>query len=170
MEVIQSKINYICDYHNGPPKVEILVNDKSVHKFMAESGEESFNFTVEPGPFVFTIKHYDKNMKRDFNRFIEIKKLYFNGIDSKGLIWETTQKAEIPTWQNVEDFEWKSNLYLGHNAELSYHLSSPIVPFFIQYHQPSRKTSGHLQSKSADLLSEMKQYFEKKLKEKTNNS
>ncbi|MDK2772569.1 MAG: hypothetical protein KYX68_10140 [Flavobacterium sp.] len=166
MERIPTEIIYKSREHNGWPKCRVLVNDKVVHEFVAKETAEIFSFEVKSGNFSFTIQHYGKNMKKDINKFVEIKKLYFNDIDSKGLIWETVQKAEIPPWQKENNFNWNSNLYLGHNATLTWHLSSPIIPFFISYHQPQRKISGGLQFRDKNLLQNMKEYFEERLREK----
>ena len=82
------------------------------------------------------------------------------------MIWLTTQIAEIPTWQNKNDFNWQGNLYLGHNARLTYKFKSPIIEYLFDYHQPHIKNKENIAtSDNLKLISEMKSYFEVKIKE-----
>lgn len=165
MEKIFCRINYQSNRTKPFPKCKILINDKKIHDFVADKTHEEFVFEIPEGPFRFTIEHYDKNMKHETEKFIEILKIYFNDIDIKSMIWNTTQIAELPNWQKKEDFEWKSNLYLGHNATISYNLKSPIIKFLLDYHQPEIKTSSGMTSNNSKFLKEMKNYFIKIVEE-----
>lgn len=166
-EKINCKIKYVA---NDDPKVKILVNGKKVHEFIGNAEEETLNFSVASGDFTFRIVHYGKDMKREVNKFFEVKNIYFNDIDIKGLIWETTQVAELPSWQKQDDFNWKSNLYLGHNAYLDYKLQSPILEFLLEYHTKGAKVSSNMGSYDMDLLYEMKRYFSRIVKEQDEQS
>ena len=98
---MEEKINCRIDYeakHN--PKCRIVVNGRSVHDFVADGTTESFNFEVANGPFDFRILHYGKDMKREVDKFVEIKKIYFNDIDFKNMLWHTEQVPDLPKWQN----------------------------------------------------------------------
>jgi hypothetical protein len=143
------------------PKCKILVNGKIVHSFVGSSGKENFSFETHKGPFDFRIEHYGKNMKTEIEKFIEIKSIYFNDIDFKNKIWETTQVAEIPLWQRQSDFVWKANLYLGHNGYIEYKMESPVIDFLLEYHTKGAKVSSNMGSYDMDLLYEMKEYFAK---------
>ena len=114
------------------PKCKILVNGKAVHDFVGSTGEEDFLFEIDKGPFDFKIVHYGKDMKNDTEKFIELKAIYFNDIDFKNKIWETTQVAEIPAWQRQSDFKWDANLYLGHNGYIEYKMESPVIDFLLE--------------------------------------
>lgn len=166
MEHIHCRIEYIC---KDNPKVKILIDNKETHSFVGNKGNTEFTFSIDKKDFIFTIEHFGKNMKKDLEKFIEIKKIYFNDIDIKNMIWETTQIAELPKWQKSKDFKWKSNLYLGHNAKIEYKLQSPIIEFLLNYHQPIIKTSHGMASNNVNFLNEMKEYFEDKVKEQKKN-
>jgi hypothetical protein len=150
---------------NDNPKCKILVDNVVVHSFVAKDTVENFYFHVPKGKFNLKVLHYGKNMKTDVDRFIEIEKIFLNDIDLKNMIWETTQIAELPKWQNSKDFEWRSNLYLGHNAYIEYNLESPIIDFLLEYHTKGTKVSSNMDSYDMDLLYEMKDYFSKIVKE-----
>lgn len=165
MEHILCRIEYKS---KDNPKVKIHVNDKIVHTFVADKNYEKFEFCTREKKIVFKIEHYDKNMKREIDKHIEIKKIYFNDIDIKNMIWETIQKAEVPSWQNKNDFVWKSNLFLGHNASISYNLQSPIIEFLLNYHQPNKKLTQDISSNDDNLLYEMKDYFQSIVNNKKN--
>ena len=62
---------------NDNPKCRILVDGKVVHDFKARTDEENFSFDVNEGPFEFRILQYNKNMKKDTKKFIEVKAIYF---------------------------------------------------------------------------------------------
>jgi len=153
---------------NDQPKCRVLVNGKVVHDFIATGDEENFTFEVGHGPFVFRILHYGKNMKIETDKFLEIKSIYFNDIDFKNMIWDTSQVAELPEWQNKDDYEWKANLFLGHNGYIEYSMESPVINFLLEYHTKGAKVSSNMGSYDMDLLYEMKQYFEKIVKEQEN--
>jgi hypothetical protein len=151
------------------PKCKILVNGKAVHDFVGSTGEEDFLFEIDKGPFDFKIVHYGKDMKNDTEKFIELKAIYFNDIDFKNKIWETTQVAEIPAWQRQSDFKWDANLYLGHNGYIEYKMESPVIDFLLEYHTKGAKVSSNMGSYDMDLLYEMKEYFSNLVKEQDNN-
>ena len=162
----KEKINCKIDYESkDSPRCRILVNNQSVHEFVGNGEEEKFSFMVDKGPFTLRILHHGKDMKRDVNKFIEVKKIYFNDIDIKGLLWQTRQVADIPHWQNENDFEWQSNLYLGHNGYIEYQMRSPIMDYLLEYHTKGAKVSSNMGSYNMDLLYEMKEYFSKIVKE-----
>ena len=169
MEFISCRITYQA---NDNPKCMIMINDTTVHKFIAvnKKGEECFQFEVPPGPFVLKIVHYDKNMKTDLTKYIEIKTMQFNGIDFKDKIWDTTQIAEVPSWQNAGDYEWRGNLYLGHNGYLEYKLRSPVLDFLLECHTKGAKVSSNMGSYDMELLYEMKDYFSRIVKEQDEKS
>tara|TARA_R110001592_G_scaffold35490_1_gene120690 strand:+ start:460 stop:978 length:519 start_codon:yes stop_codon:yes gene_type:complete len=149
---------------NDNPKCKILVDEKIIHDFIASGDEENFSFEVKEGPFKFRILQYNKNMKTDTKKFIEVKAIYFNDIDFKNKIWETTQVAELPHWQSKEDFKWDANLYLGHNGYIEYKMQSPVIDFLLEYHTKGAKVSSNMGSYNMDLLYEMKEYFGKIVK------
>ena len=149
---------------NDNPKCKILVDEKIIHDFIASGDEENFSFEVKEGPFKFRILQYNKNMKTDTKKFIEVKAIYFNDIDFKNKIWETTQVAELPHWQSKEDFKWDANLYLGHNGYIEYKMQSPVIDFLLEYHTKGAKVSSNMGSYNMDLLYEMKEYFFKFVK------
>lgn len=157
MEHIHCRLEYTA---KDDPKVRISVNDSVVHEFIGGNTHEEFEFVARDKNLIFKIEHYDKDMKKEINKYIEIKKIYFNDVDIKDMIWETTQQADIPSWQNKSDFVWQSNLYLGHNASISYNLESPIMEFLLDYHQPDKKTTVGMSSDNNNLLHEMKEYFQ----------
>jgi len=150
------------------PKCRVLVNGKAVHEFIGTQEEENFTFEVDHGPFTFRILHYGKNMKVETDKSIEIKSIYFNDIDFKNMIWDTTQVAELPKWQNAEDFEWKANLFLGHNGYIEYNMKSPVINYLLEYHTKGAKVSSNMGSYDMKLLYEMKEYFSKIVKEQEN--
>jgi hypothetical protein len=156
MEHIHCRIEYIAE---GKPTCNILINQEKQFTFTGDSNFYEFTFKVNPGDFIFTIEHFGKNMKKQANRFIEIKKIFLNDIDIKGMIWETVQMPELPSWQNYNDFNWQGNLYLGHNATISYKFHSPIIDFLFGYHQPTTKVSQGMSSENSSFMLEMKNYF-----------
>jgi hypothetical protein len=163
MERILCRIEYVAEYS---PNVRILINQKPIITFIGNKNFYEFDFEVDTGEFDFTIEHFGKDMKKESNKFLEIKKIYFEDIDIKDMIWMTTQIAEIPAWQNKNDFNWQGNLYLGHNDRLTYKLQSPIIEYLFNYHQPQIKNKENIAtSDNFKLLSEMKSYFEEKIKE-----
>jgi len=143
------------------PTCSVIVNGKTVHKFTATSDHVSFNFEAQEGPLTLKFVHYGKDMKKQVDKFIELKKIYFNDIDLKNLIWDTTQVADLPPWQKQEDYKWKSNLYFGHNGYVEYKLRSPILDFLLQHHTMGAKVSSNMGSYDMKLLYEMKEYFSK---------
>ena len=147
------------------PSCRVYVNDNIVHTFTASGREESFNFTVNQGSFNLKIMQYGKDMKREINKFVEIKKIFLNDVDLKNMIWDTIQVPELPEWQDSKDFDWRSNLYLGHNGYIDYNLKSPIIHFLLEYHTYGVKTSSNMNSYDMNLLYEMKDYFSKIVKE-----
>lgn len=151
------------------PTCKVLVNDKIVHEFIGDKKEVSFSFEVLSGPFNLKILHYGKNMKREINKFIEIKKIFLNDVDLKNMIWDTVQVPELPEWQDSKDFDWRSNLYLGHNGYIDYKLKSPIIDFLLEYHTYGVKTSSNMNSYDMNLLYEMKDYFSKIVSEQEKN-
>ena len=150
---------------NDNPQCRILVDGKVVHDFKARTDEENFSFDVNEGPFEFRILQYNKNMRKDTKKFIEVKAIYFNDISFKNKIWETTQVASLPSWQNKEDFKWDANLYLGHNGYIEYKMQSPVIDFLLAYHTTGAKVSSNMGSYNMELLQEMKEYFSKIVKE-----
>ena len=156
MERILSRIEYVA---NENPTCNILINGKKQGEFAGNSDYFECEFDVNTKNFTFTIEHFGKDIKRQPNRFIEIKKIYFNDIDIKSMIWDTVQIPILPKWQNHNDFNWKGNLYLGHNGSISYDLQSPIVNFLFDYHQPSSKKQQETLAKSNEYLKEIKNYF-----------
>ena len=166
---ITEKVFCVLKYEaTDNPKCKILVDGKVVHDFIACSNEENFSFDVKEGSFEFKILHYGKNMRLDTKKFIEIKAIYFNDIDFKNKIWETTQVAELPGWQNKEDFKWEANLYLGHNGYIEYKMQSPVIDFLLAYHTKGAKVSSNMESYDINLLYEMKEYFSKIVEEQEN--
>jgi len=109
-------------------------------------------------------------MKRDLNKFIEIKKIYFNDIDLKNMLWDTEQVPQLPEWQKMEDYKWESNLYLGHNGYIEYKMHSPILDFLLEYHTKGAKVSSNMGSYNMELLYEMKEYFSTIVKEQDEKS
>ena len=85
------------------------------------------------------------------------------------MIWKTTQVAELPKWQNKEDFQWESNLYLGHNGYIEYTIESPVIEFLLSYHTAGAKVSNNMESCDMRLLYEMKEYFSKIVYEQDRN-
>lgn len=165
------KINCKIEYNsNDQPKCKILVDGKVVHQFVGNKGYENFDFEVKNGPFTFTILHYGKDMETEIKKFIEIKKIYFNNVDIKNMIWDTIQVPTLPAWQNIEDFEWNANLYLGHNGYIEYKMSSPIIDFLLLYHTKGSKVSSNMGSYDMTLLYEMKNYFSKIVQEQDKKS
>lgn len=162
MEHILCRIEYISKFN---PTCNILINNKIVNTFTGNNNYYEFEFSVPAGNFDFTIQHFGKNMIREPEKFIEIKKIFFNDIDIKNMIWDTTQIAKLPAWQKQSDFKWDSNLFLGHNGTISYKLKSPIIDFLLNYHQPVLKTSHGMSSDDNNFLKIMKEYFEKKIEE-----
>lgn len=164
-ERILCRIEYIAQEN---PKCKVLVGNKTIKKFTADNESLEFYFSITQGPFDFTIEHYGKNMKRQPNKFIEIRKLFFNDIDIKNMIWDTVQVPTMPAWQNYNDYKWEGNLFLGHNASITYKLESPIIDFLFNYHQPSTKVSAGMTSKNTKFMDEMKTYFNKIVQEQKN--
>jgi len=165
MERIQTRIEYTALEH---PTCRVLINNRLVHNFVGDDTAVEFDFEVDSGDFTFTLEHHGKDMKKQAKKFIEIKKIYFNDIDIKNMIWETVQKPKMPHWQNYKDYKWESNLFLGHNSTIDYKLSSPIVNFLFDYHQPSTKVSAGMTSQNTSFMAEMKEYFTKKVQEQKN--
>ena len=129
------KINCRIDYDaKDNPNIRIVVNGKAVHDFIADKDKETFSFEVANGPFDFRILHYGKDMKREVEKFVEIKKIYFNDIDFKNMLWHTEQVPELPKWQSKDDYKWEANLYFGHNGYIEYKMQSPILDFLLEYH------------------------------------
>ena len=166
MEHILCRVEYISKLN---PTCNVLINNKTVKTFTGNNSHYEFEFSVPAGEFDFAIQHFGKNMLKEPEKFIEIKKIFFNDIDIKNMIWETTQIAELPAWQKHSDFKWDSNLFLGHNGIISYKLESPIIDFLLNYHQPVLKTSHGMSSKDTNFLKEIKEYFEKKVEEQKND-
>jgi len=162
VEKITCKI-FFESKHN--PTCKVVVNGKTVHDFTATSDHVSFDLQVEEGPIIFRFIHYGKDMKKQVDKFIELKKIYFNDFDLKNLIWETTQVPDLPAWQNSEDFEWKSNLYFGHNGYVEYKFWSPVLDYLWKHHTKGAKVSSNMGSYNMELLYEMKEYFSKIVKE-----
>ncbi len=162
MEEINLKIKYIA---KDNPKCRISVNETSIHEFTADKTQEVCSFSVPEGAFDIKIEHYGKNMKKEVDKFVEIEKIFLNDIDIKNKIWDTTQVAEVPQWQDKNDYRWKGNLYLGHNAYVSYRFESPIYKFLSEYHNQDKKVSSNMESYDMDLLYEMKDYFSKIVEE-----
>lgn len=172
MNKSQSKEKIFCTFEYDAmdnPTCRVLVNDNIVHTFTGDGKEESFSFDVVPGSFNLKIMHYGKDMKRDINKFIEIKKIFLNDVDLKNLIWDTVQVPELPEWQDSKDFDWRSNLYLGHNGFIEYKLKAPIIDFLLEYHTYGVKTSSNMNSYDMNLLNEMKDYFTKIVDEQEKN-
>lgn len=168
MDLLMEKVICQIGYEsNDNPKCRIIIGNIKVHEFVGATGkgEEQFEFEVSPGPFNFKIEHYGKNMKTDVSKYIEIKTLHFNYVDLKNKIWETTQVADVPGWQNTSDFKWQGNLYLGHNGYIEYSMCSPVINFLLEYHTKGAKTSSNMESYDMELLYEMKDYFSKIVKE-----
>ena len=163
---MEEKIDCRIDYEaKDNPKCRIIVNGRSVHNFVAEGHVENFSFEVPKGPFDFRILHYDKDIKREVDKFIEIKKMYFNNVDIKNMLWHTEQVPDLPKWQKKDDYKWESNLYFGHNGYVEYKMHSPILDFLLEYHTKGAKVSSNMESYNLDLLYEMKDYFSKIVKE-----
>jgi len=161
-EIDLKKENITCCVQytaQSDPTCKTLVNGEVVSNFVADNTQHQFEFTVTEGRFSLRLEHFGKDMKRETEKFVEFKKILLNGIDVKQKIWETTQVAEVPEWQNKDDFEWESNLYLGHNAYVEYIFESPILDFLHAYHTKGAKVSSNMESYDLDLLSEMKEYF-----------
>ena len=162
MEEISCKI---CYNSKDSPKCRISVNDTAVHEFIANQTQETFNIQVPEGAFDLKIEHYGKNMKKEVDKFMEVEKIFLNDIDIKNKIWDTTQIADVPKWQDKNDYRWKGNLYLGHNGYVSYRFESPIFKFLSDYHNQDKKVSSNMESYDMDLLYEMKDYFSKIVEE-----
>jgi hypothetical protein len=168
---MEEKINCRIDYMAvQEPRCKIVVNGRSVHDFVATGTTESFSFEVANGPFYFRILHYGKDMKREVNKFIEIKKIYFNDIDFKNMLWQTVQVPELPKWQNKHDYKWEANLYFGHNGYIEYQMHSPILDFLLEYHTKGVKVSSNMGSYDMKLLYKMKEKFSKIVKEQDEKS
>jgi len=167
IEKIKCRLEYDS---NHDPKCRITVNGNIVHDFIGQGSNEIFEFETLQGSFTFRIELYGKDMKKDIEKFIEIKKIYLNDIDLKNKIWETKQIPEMPKWQDVGDFNWEGNLYLGHNGYIEYELRSPIVDCLLQYHTAGAKVSSNMGSYNMELLYEMKEYFSKIVKEQDEKS
>jgi hypothetical protein len=168
---MEENISCTIDYESkNDPKCKILVNGMVVHDFVASEQQTKFYFTVANGPFTFRILHYGKDMKKDVSKFVEIKKIYFNDIDLKNMMWETEQVPELPRWQDKDDYNWKSNLYFGHNGYIEYNLNSPIVDHLLEFHTKGAKVSSNMGSYNMELLYEMKDYFDKIVKEQDEKS
>ena len=166
----REKVNCRLEYEaQDSPKCKVLINDEVVHTFTGNGSHDTFSFIVDKGPFKFKIVHHGKDIKKDTDRFIEIKKIFFNNIDFKNMIWKTTQVAELPKWQNKEDFQWESNLYLGHNGYIEYTIESPVIEFLLSYHTAGAKVSSNMGSYDMRLLYEMKEYFSKIVYEQDRN-
>ena len=162
----EEKINCRIDYEaKDNPKCRIIVNGRAVHDFVADGNTETFCFEVANGPFDFRVLHHGKDMKREINKFVEIKKIYFNDIDFKNMLWHTVQEPDLPKWQNKDDYKWEANLYFGHNGYIEYKMHSPILDFLLEYHTKGAKVSSNMGSYNMELLNEMKQYFSKIVKE-----
>jgi hypothetical protein len=167
----EEKINCRIDYEaKDNPKCRIIVNGRSVHDFVADGNTETFCFKVANGPFDFRVLHHGKDMKREINKFVEIKKIYFNDIDFKNMLWHTVQEPDLPKWQNKDDYKWEANLYFGHNGYIEYKMHSPILDFLLEYHTKGAKVSSNMGSYNMELLNEMKQYFSKIVKEQDEKS
>ena len=162
MEHIHCRIEYVAKEN---PTCNILINDKEEYMFIGNSDSVEFEFKVLLGDFKFTIEHFGKNMKKEPNKSIEIKKIYLNDIDLKSMIWNTVQVPDLPSWQNYNDYNWKGNLFLGHNSTISYKLKSPIIEFLFGYHQPSTKVSQGMTSQNNEFMNKMKEYFLKIVEE-----
>jgi len=168
---MEERIKCRIDYEAfGNPKCKVLVNGKVAHDFVGDNVSEDFEFCVGKGTFKFCIMHYGKDMKKESEKFVEVKKIYFNDIDIKNMLWETTQVPEIPSWQDKNDFKWESNLYLGHNGYIEYNMQSPVIDFLLDYHTHGAKVSSNMGSYNMDLLYEMKEYFGKIVEEQDGKS
>ena len=163
-EKIYCRIDYVSSHD---PKCRISVNGETIHEFIANGKTETVRFEVSTGFFDLRIQHFGKDMKRDHEKFIEIKKIYFNDIDIKNMLWDTTQVPELPKWQSPDDFEWKSNLYLGHNGYVEYKMKSPVVDYLLEYHTKDVEVNN-IGSYNMDLLREMKEFFSKIVNEQEN--
>jgi hypothetical protein len=156
MERILCRIEYISKEN---PTCNILINGKKQCDFIGDSTFFEFRFEVDTKNFTFTIEHFGKDMKRETNKFIEIKKIYFNDIDIKDMIWKTVQIPKLPKWQKHNDFIWEGNLFLGHNSSISYDLQSPITDFLFDYHQPTSQKQKNILVQNNEYLNEVKNYF-----------
>jgi hypothetical protein len=168
---MEEKINCRIDYEAfGNPKCRVLIDGKAVHDFVGDNMSENFDFYVGNGTFKFRILHYGKDIRRERKKFIEVKKIYFNDVDIKNMLWETIQVPVIPSWQDKNEFKWESNLYLGHNGYIEYNMRSPILDFLLEYHTYGAKVSSNMGSYNMDLLYDMKEYFSKIVKEQDEKS
>lgn len=156
MEHIHCRIEYKS---NRNPNIKIKINDRVIKKFVADNNYIEFEFLSTEEDIELIVMMTGKE-ERETEKYFELKKMYFNDIDIKGMIWQTTQMPN--TSDKVKKLhEWKGNLYLGHNGYLKYNFKSPITDFLFRYHQPEIKTSHGMESNDKKLLSEMKNYFQK---------
>ena len=70
MERILSRIEYVA---NENPTCNILINGKKQCEFTGDSDYFEFPFDVNTKNFTFTIEHFGKDIKREPDKFIEIK-------------------------------------------------------------------------------------------------
>ena len=156
MEHIHCRIEYKS---NRNPNIKIKVNDRVIKKFVADNNYIEFEFLSTQDDIELIIMMTGKE-EQEIEKYFELKKLFFNDIDIKNMIWDTVQVPN--TSEEVKRlYNWKSNLYLGHNGYLKYNFKSPIIDFLLKYHQPEIKTSQGMETNDQKMLIEMKNYFQK---------
>ena len=164
MEHIHCRLEYNS---SGKPNIKIKVNDRVIKKFVAVDDHIEFEFVSFDKKIIFKIQMTGKDEK-DVSKYFELKKIFFNDIDIKNMIWNTTQ-VPVVSESVFQKYKWHGNLFLGHNGYIEYNFESPIMDFLFDYHQPLTKVSSGMETNDTNLLNEMKLYFEDLVKDQKKN-
>lgn len=116
------------EYNNsGWPMCQIDWNGRCVQSFEANVNNVSFTISQDPTLEVNVLRfhHYGINHHRD-NKWVEVKRLWVNGVDLESITWEATQFAFIPPWDD-QDNVMQGNLYLGYNGYIEWKFGNPIL-------------------------------------------
>jgi hypothetical protein len=140
-------------YWDQPPKLEVLVDNKSVGKYIIDQPEFHIRFrqvmsfdqthTLE---LRRTGKTQDQTRMSDDGTFVtqmlHIKTIKLDNIDLRNLIWHSSQfEPEYPEpWaseQRDQGIELESQvlgeMYLGHNGTWRFTFTSPIYKFLVKW-------------------------------------
>jgi hypothetical protein len=145
-------------YWDQPPKLEVLVDNKSVGKYIIDQPEFHIRFrqvmsfdqthTLE---LRRTGKTQDQTRMSDDGTFVtqmlHIKTIKLDNIDLRNLIWHSSQfEPEYPEpWASEQQAQGikleeqvLGEMYLGHNGIWRFEFTSPIYKFLVNWAKESQ--------------------------------
>jgi len=141
------------------PKLKILVDNKPIKDFTVTSNLINFSTFIDKRKWSLSICHYGKNYITHNEEYVEIKDIKLNSVSIGAMIWETIQYPYDISNKEKSKYQWKGNLYLGHNSTCTWNFTSPTEKMLRKFYKTDNSNTMNSQETTRETLEYMKKKF-----------